>query len=1293
MNKIKKPKIWNACYLLLVMLPWVSSSTAADKLTDLSQVPLANDAGSIVRPNMMFILDNSGSMDFSYMPDYVGYSNGTASDPSNKCRRYRSGSNTYTTCAGTRDDGGALTEGGDPPVFSPQFNTIYYNPAIRYAPPVSPCDPSQTLPSMTAGNTSNWTTVSIQGHKIDDNCGQTSGTTNLATDYPERMYCSSSSTTNMSNCRRNGIDASTLYAGDYDYPDTTKTNSTAAINWYDDYDDSGSTRNPKEGSYPYGRNLSSHPHYFLITPLEHCSDASLVNCVLSATPTTSNPVPAYVRACKSSEFASDTAAVSGNSSSSPKCQARFTFTSSGYTYARYGSFKRVDIVPGNDSYSKGSARTDCSGSVCTYAEEMTNFANWYAYYRTRMQTMKSAAGHAFGTIDDAYRVGFITINPASSSSSSSPVVDSKYLPIEDFTSTQKASWYKKLYAQDPNGGTPLRQALSRVGRHFAKKTDGINSGMTGDPVQYECQQNFALLTTDGYWNGGQGVQIDGSTAVSNQDNANSGYSTRSVGAFDGNLSGASNTLADVAMYYYKTDLRSDFSDLVPTTDKDKAKHQHMTTFTLGLGLNGELTYQPDYETATTGDFSSIKAGTKNWPVPAADNASALDDLWHAAVNGRGVYFSAKDPSSLVSGIQGALGAVTVRTGAAAASATSSPNITPSDNFIYSSTYRTLFWDGEVVAKTIDTQTGVVSTANVWSAQASLDGKVGASNDSRVIYKADMDTTTPLLETFVWTNLSEAEKDFFRTKCASLSQCSVLDTATQTIANNGEAMLAFLRGQTGNENAGAVATADKAFRDREHTLGDTVNATPAFVKVPRFNFTDNVSPAYTEFKTNNTNRQGALYIAANDGMLHALNSDNGTEMWAYVPKAVMPNMHKLADKNYSAKHKYFVDGSPQSMDIYAGGWKTIVVGGLNAGGRGYYALDVTIPGSPKVLWEFCHDATLCNVSDADLGYTYGNPVIAKLPSGQWVVMVTSGYNNVAPGDGKGYLYVLNATTGAILQKVSTGVGDTGDAVDKTGPSGLAKISAWADLGDLDATASYVYGGDLFGNLWRFDMATTPATATKVATLKAPDGTAQPITTKPELGKVPGVTDRVVFVGTGRYLGADDIDADLPQSTQKQSIYAIRDTGTLLNSPRTVLTPRTISQGGGSATISGGSVDWANGGWFADFPESKERVNIDPQLVLGTLVVATSTPAGNSCSVGGTSWIYQFDFATGLAVPGMNSVGQQNSAGLIVGIVIFRLPTGQLKGVSTAGDGTQNTFGVNLNSAGTGSKRTGWRELTQ
>src|SRR6185295_19020237 len=153
--------------------------------------------------------------------------------------------------------------------------------------------------------------------------------------------------------------------------------------------------------------------------------------------------------------------------------------------------------------------------------------------------------------------------------------------------------------------------------------------------------------------------------------------------------------------------------------------------------------------------------------------------------------------------------------------------------------------------------------------------------------------------------------------------------------------------------------------------------------------------------------------------------------------------------YATKHLYFVDGSPVSGDVYdtsAAAWKTILVGGLNAGGRGFYALDVTDPNTPKALWEFCSDSTLCPLSDTDVGYSFGNPVITKRASdGRWVVLVTSGYNNVSPGDGKGYLYVLDAGTGAILNKIGTGAGTT------TTPSGLGRTAAWADNFALDNTA--------------------------------------------------------------------------------------------------------------------------------------------------------------------------------------------------------------------------------------------------
>jgi type IV pilus assembly protein PilY1 len=213
-------------------------------------------------------------------------------------------------------------------------------------------------------------------------------------------------------------------------------------------------------------------------------------------------------------------------------------------------------------------------------------------------------------------------------------------------------------------------------------------------------------------------------------------------------------------------------------------------------------------------------------------------------------------------------------------------------------------------------------------------------------------------------------------------------------------------------------------------------------------------------------------------------------------------------------------TPAAGDTAHPVWKTILVGGLNHGGRGYYALDITTPAAPKALWEFTHE---------NLGYSYGNPVITKLKNGTWVVIVASGYNNIGPGDGKGYLFILNADSGALIRAITTDVGDT------TTPSGLARITAWANFPDNNNTAQQVYGGDLLGNLWRFDInGDIPTTvdppvydAQRLATLKDASGVAQPITSKPELGKIAG--QPVVFVGTGQLLGADDLG-----NTQTQSL---------------------------------------------------------------------------------------------------------------------------------------------------------------
>ena len=342
--------------------------------------------------------------------------------------------------------------------------------------------------------------------------------------------------------------------------------------------------------------------------------------------------------------------------------------------------------------------------------------------------------------------------------------------------------------------------------------------------------------------------------------------------------------------------------------------------------------------------------------------------------------------------------------------------------------------------------------------------------------------------------------FGKTYTDTLSQFDLVtgqSTAAQRTAAAGANLVNFLRGQTGF--AGYVAgDVTKLYRNREgKVLGDITNSQLQYVKAPSgaYETTATMSdgsiattdPGYKDFKAAWAGRSAMAYVGANDGMLHAFYApknidanwaDRGKEAWAVIPSTVAPNLFKLADVAYGSSHIYFVDGSPVTGDVDTAGngtaWKTILVGGLNKGGRAFYAMDITDPSSPpKALWEFkgvcgAGGSPVGQTSDCNLGLSFGRPVITKMaptlayPSGRWVVLLSSGYNNVSPGDGRGYLYVLDAGTGQIVKRMVTSAGDTGT------PSGLRELTTYVSNVLINNTTKYVYGGDLLGNVWRFDI---------------------------------------------------------------------------------------------------------------------------------------------------------------------------------------------------------------------------------
>jgi type IV pilus assembly protein PilY1 len=388
----------------------------------------------------------------------------------------------------------------------------------------------------------------------------------------------------------------------------------------------------------------------------------------------------------------------------------------------------------------------------------------------------------------------------------------------------------------------------------------------------------------------------------------------------------------------------------------------------------------------------------------------------------------------------------------------------------------------------------------------------------------------------------------------------------------------------------------------------------------------------------------------DAFSNGNNTGNGTERWAYIPKIVMRNLYRLADRPYS--HRYFADGSPRIFDICVStpcagqnDWRTIVIAGVNSGGIGYYALDITNPLSPKGMWEFTNEG-ICytdiqisaqdKTSDCHLGMSYGLPFATKRSSdGKWVVLVTSGYNNtVNGGDGRGYLYILDAVTGVILHRITTGSGSVAS------PSGLGKLAGWADEASTNNTALAAYGGDLDGNLWRFQLdASKPGYlgVTKVAQAKDPSGNPQPITVLPELTTVN--FKRVILFGTGKFLEATDKVP--PFNTQ--TIYALADDITV-SGPGPVIPdvrnpadirPRVLVPGPGAdeRTVQPGTApNWdTDHGWLVDLPDPGERVNIDPIVQLGFLSIPSNVPTSDTCTAGGYSWFNFLDIATGGYVP--------------------------------------------------------------
>jgi outer membrane protein assembly factor BamB len=518
------------------------------------------------------------------------------------------------------------------------------------------------------------------------------------------------------------------------------------------------------------------------------------------------------------------------------------------------------------------------------------------------------------------------------------------------------------------------------------------------------------------------------------------------------------------------------------------------------------------------------------------------------------------------------------------------------------------WQGDLIEYTVSSTGGLTTSVDLTEASPTNPGSPPANWSAHVQFAAAETTSSTY-----WTNSRKvityngSAQKAFRWDNLSDPHKTALDAAAASADADTSLILDFVRGDRSHE------TPNGGYRRRYTVLGDIIHSNPVYVGPPDDSFTVDGYAAWAS-GTGRVDRDARVYVGANDGMLHAFDADTGDEAWAYVPSMLVDNLDMLAGRPYS--HRYGVDGNLTAQDVRfpgdsAGVWRTMLVGGLGAGGKGWFGLDITDPsitsesatsGSDiKVMWEL--DAA----SDADLGYSYGQAVIAKLNDQKWYAIVGNGYVST---NGVAMLYIIDIDDGGV-RKLST---SSGTALSPNGLSAPTLVDV-----NRDGTADIVYAGDIDGQLWKFDLSDTSADAWAVAYSGTPlhSGTsAQPIIQPPEVTLHPGL-GHIVYFGTGRLFTEPEI-----ATTTTQSLYGIWDRGT---TPPTEANQSLLAQ-----TLSGdltytatdieetvqtfnpdaGSVDWSNThGWKVDLPAGF-RALTPPQLRGGRIKVTVTQPSTRS-----------------------------------------------------------------------------------
>lgn len=1258
-----------------------SMGSQANTQQEVSQVPLGLSEG--VPPNMIFTLDESGSMSWGHVPDNQPWSGTWAYDS----RRYRA-ANT---------------------------NAIAYNPSVIYE--VPPAFNSSGVEYLLS---TSFTDAPVNGFLPDGLRGKV----NLSSDYrvirefrmpdgtfnqaphPSDFSCDVSIPSNNSSrvCSVGGRSITVTRTGN-----TSCTVSPSSINISD------------------GVGAQKAVSISCSKPNRNKDDITV---------TTTSGIPAYYY-----EF---------DESLASSCVGKKNDLTNG---AGGESCYRLRWVDETSAYDENGVRLrDANGGLI---DGKKNFANWYSFYKTRALATLSATSLAFYGLSSDVRFTWQNLATCTSFTSTSSGGNCGRNSLKPYTSGHKGEFYTWLRSVYFNTGTPLPAAMKRAGEYLKTSTPwqkfpGEGNKNTTENT-YACRPSYHVLMTDGMWNetttDPSSFRKDDSEFTTPSGASKAGMAYSEIKPFYDNSS--STTLADIAMHYWATDLNTKLdnkiSTYIPYKNDDSAKEywdprnnpaewQSMSNFIMGLGLTNSLnnTSVPWAGSTFAGEgYAKLKSGAASWPAASSNSSNNVYDLWHAAINSRGEFYSVDTPEAMVQAFKDILTRIADRKSSAAAPGTSTS--LESDGAeedaadrLASYFYQTSFdsgdgWAGDIKKvkkyrkynKDENTFEDVVEEG--WSAKERM-----PSANSRKIWIAGGGSSN--LQEFKTANAGSVSTT------NSLAYYLNINPEPGTQVATWQQRLEYLRGSKENEGDAAGK-----LRPRSSILGDFLASQPVIVSGARYleGFANRLeSPetgtpttTYSTFMASIANRRGQLYVGGNDGMLHAFDTATGEERFAFIPTAVFPKLNKLTGKNYT--HEYYVDGTPVIADVYDGtNWRTILVGTLRAGGKGLFALDITNPDDIQLLWEFGENS----IADEDAvkpGYSFPQPTVARLHNGQWAVVTGNGYKGEGTNNGAAALYVINAITGVMIQSLEVQSPNTAG-----GENGLSSPRL-ADY-DSDGVADYAYAGDLHGNLWRFDLlgagasapTVTPPSNGSYGAINSPatfsvsyggkpmftatstvGGKAQPITSAPSLVRHPTRKGYLVMFGTGKYF---EIGDKTGEESFAQTVYGIWDMKTKAEATsaetvsRSKLQQQTITSattGTGKTTkverdariISNNAVEWYTDfdsskpvnkrGWYLDLTLGgfDGEMMIENMRSLGSmLLLQTLVPNDDPCANGNTNWLYAINPTTGGRTL-HHAFDTQAADNTIVSAIKFGSEGGvsissNEKGLTANGDGSGGGSGV-------------------